>query len=83
VSNLERVFMLYLAKLLTPWSKVFLKKLDGPQLVKKFPAFYGNRNFVTAFTSARHLSLPKYPHIHKYPHITKQVKITMIQDTPN
>jgi len=34
-----------------------LEKLTGPQLVKKFPAFYGTRMFITAFTSARHLSL--------------------------
>jgi len=27
------------------------------QLVKKFPAFYGTRNFITAFTGARHLSI--------------------------
>jgi len=27
------------------------------QLVKKFPAFYGTRRFITAFTNARHLSL--------------------------
>ena len=33
------------------------KKLTGSQLVKKFPAFYGTRGFITAFTSARHLSL--------------------------
>jgi len=42
---------------LTPWSRVLLEKLTGPQLVKKFPAFYGNRRFITAFTNARHLSL--------------------------
>jgi hypothetical protein len=30
---------------------------DGSQLVKKFPAFYGTRMFITAFTRARHLSL--------------------------
>jgi len=42
--------------LLTPWSRV-LEKLTGLQLVKKFPAFYGTRKFITAFTSARHLSL--------------------------
>jgi len=30
---------------------------QSPQLVKKFPAFYGTRRFTTAFTSARHLSL--------------------------
>ena len=32
-------------------------KLTGFQVVKKFPAFYGTRRFITAFTSARHLSL--------------------------
>jgi len=42
---------------LTPLSRVFLEKLTGSQLVKKFPAFYGNPPFITAFTSARHLSL--------------------------
>ena len=30
---------------------------NGFQLVKKFPAFYGTRRFITAFTSARQLSL--------------------------
>jgi hypothetical protein len=44
--------------LLTPWSRVLLEKLIGLQLVKKFPAFYGARRFLTALTSARHLSLP-------------------------
>jgi len=43
--------------LLTPWSRVLLEKLIGFQLVKKFPAFYGTRRFITAFTSASHLSL--------------------------
>jgi hypothetical protein len=43
--------------LLTPWSRVLLEKLTGHQLVKKFPAFYGTRRFITAFTTARHLSL--------------------------
>ena len=42
---------------LTPWSTVLLEKLTGPQLVKKFPAFYGTRRFITSFTNARHLSL--------------------------
>jgi hypothetical protein len=37
---------------------VLLEKLTSSKLVKKFTAFYGTRNFVTAFTSARHLSLP-------------------------
>ena len=34
-----------------------LKNLIGPQLVKKFPAFYETRRLITAFTKARHLSL--------------------------
>jgi len=42
---------------LMPCSWVLLEKLTGPRLVKKFPAFYGTRRFITAFTSARHLSL--------------------------
>ena len=43
--------------LLTPWSRVLLEKLTGSQLVKKFPTFYGTWRFITAFTSAHHLSL--------------------------
>jgi len=38
--------------ILTPWSRALLEKLIGVQLVKKFPAFYGTRRFITAFTSA-------------------------------
>ena len=41
----------------TAWSRVLLEKLKSSQLVKKFPAFYGTPRFITAFTSARHLSL--------------------------
>jgi hypothetical protein len=46
-----------LTYLLTPWSRVLLEKIIGLQLLKKFPAIYGTRMFITAFTSARHLSL--------------------------
>jgi len=42
---------------LTPCSRVLLDKLTGSQLVNKFPALYGTPRFITAFTSARHLSL--------------------------
>ena len=31
--------------------------VTGFQPVKKFPAFYGTQSFITAFTSARHISL--------------------------
>ena len=57
-----------LTYLLTPWCRVLLEKLTGLQLVKKFPAFYGTRRFITALTSVRHLSLPgpaqSNPHTH-------------------
>jgi hypothetical protein len=43
--------------LLTPWRRVLSEKLTGPQLVKKFPVFYGTQRFITAFTSALHLPL--------------------------
>jgi hypothetical protein len=43
--------------ILTQWSTVLLEKLTGFQLVKKLPAFYGARKFITAVTSARQLSL--------------------------
>jgi hypothetical protein len=43
--------------LLTSWSRVLPEKLKHPELLKKFPAFYGTRRFITAFTRARHLSL--------------------------
>jgi hypothetical protein len=35
---------------LTPWSRVLPDKLKCPKLLKKFPAFYGTRRFITAFT---------------------------------
>ena len=41
----------------TPWSGVFLEKLTGSQLVKNYPGSYETRSFITAFRSARHLSL--------------------------
>jgi len=41
----------------TPWSRFVLVKLTGSKIGKKFPAFYGTRRFVTAFTKAHQLSL--------------------------
>ena len=46
-----------LTYVLTTWSRALLENLTGLQLVKKFPAFYVTRRFITAFTSARHQSL--------------------------
>ena len=65
--------------LLTPWCRVLLEKLTGLQLVKKFPAFYGTRRFITALTSARHLSLSWASPIHStYPHPTSWRSILML-----
>jgi len=52
--------------LITPWSRI-LKRLTGSQLVMKFPTFYGIRRFITAFTSARHLSLTRAISIQSMP----------------
>ena len=43
--------------ILTPWSRALLEKPTGSQLVKKFPAFYETRRFITAFKRARNLSV--------------------------
>ena len=50
VRHCRRVMYSYL---LTPWSRILPERLKGSQLVKRFPAFYGTRRFITAFTSLR------------------------------
>ena len=55
--------------LITPWSRVLLEKLTALKLVKKFPAFYGTRRFITTFTSARHLYLSRASSIQFITHI--------------
>ena len=40
-----------------PSNRVLLEKLTVPQLVEKFPTFYGTRRTITAFTGSGHLSL--------------------------
>jgi hypothetical protein len=44
-SNYDEICLTYL---LTPWTTVLLEKPTVSQLVKKFPAFYGTRKFITA-----------------------------------
>jgi len=46
-----------LTYLLSPWSRILFEKLKVSLQVKKFPAFYGYRRFITAFTNTRHLPL--------------------------
>ena len=65
--------------LLTPWCRVLLEKLTGLHLVKKFPAFHGTRRFITALTSARHLSLSWASPIQSiYPHPTSWRSILIL-----
>ena len=52
-----QVYIYIYIYILTPWCRVLLEKLNGLELVKKFPEFYGTRRFITALTSARKLSL--------------------------
>jgi len=56
-----------LTHLLNPWSSVLLEKLTCSQLVKKFPALYEIRSFITAFTSAHVLSLSRARSIQSIP----------------
>jgi hypothetical protein len=49
--------ILIIIYLLNPYSRVLLEKLTSSQLVKKFSVFYGSRRLITAFTTARLLSL--------------------------
>jgi len=65
--------------LLTPWSRGLLEKPTSSQLVKKFPAFYRTRRFITTLTSARHLSLSWARSIHSMsPHPTSWRSILIL-----
>ena len=65
--------------LLTPRCRVLPEKLTSLQLVKKFPAFYGTRRFITAVTSVRHLSLSFASPIQStYPHPTSWRSILIL-----
>jgi hypothetical protein len=41
---------------LIAWGRVLLEKVIMAQLVRKIPALYGNKMFITAFTIAHHIS---------------------------
>jgi len=40
-----------------PWASVLLEELTVTQLLKKFPAVYGTRKFITVFKRDRHWPL--------------------------
>ena len=65
--------------ILTPWCRVLLEKVTGLQLIKKIPAFYGTRRFITALTSVHHLSLSWTSPIQStYPHPTSWRSILIL-----
>jgi len=75
----EYLKSLHITYLLTPWSRVLLENLTGFQLENKFSAFYGNRRFITTFTSARHLFLSWTSSIQSiYPHPTSWKSILIL-----
>ena len=68
-----------LTYLLTPCSRVLFEKLTGLQIVKKFPASYGTRRFITVLTSVRHLSPSCASPIQStYPHPTSWRSILIL-----
>ena len=69
--------------LLTSWSRVLLEKLTVCQLVKKFPAFYGTRRFITSFTSVRHLTVSGASSIQFIPPTSHFLKIHLIITLPS
>jgi hypothetical protein len=42
---------------LAPWNRVLLEKLTVAHITTTFTRFYGNRRFITVFTTSRYLSL--------------------------
>ena len=58
---------------LPSWSTVLPEKLTAAQLLKKLPAFYATRRFITAVSKAQHLSLSWARSIQSIPtsHISK------------
>ena len=77
------VLTYFLTYFLTSWNRVLLEKLTGSQLVKKFPAIYGNWKCFNSFTSARYLSLPEPDQFSPCPsHFLKIHFNTILPSTP-
>jgi len=55
--------------LLIPRGRVLLEKLTGSQLVKKFPAFYGTRQFITSSPIPNNFPYPEPDWSSSCPHI--------------
>ena len=80
----QEVILTYLliTYLITLRSRVFLEKLTGFQLVKTFATLYGTQMFITAVTSALHLSLSRarlHQNISPGPRLTLRLFRSMIR----
>jgi hypothetical protein len=53
------VVIIIIIIIITLWSTVHLEQLRDPKLVKKSPAFYGTRKFITAFSRSANCPYPK------------------------
>ena len=85
IKNLLIYLLTYLLTcLLTQWSRVLVEKLTGSLLFKKFPAFCGTRRYITAFTSARQLSLSRVRSVKSKPpsHFPKIHHNSILPSTP-
>jgi hypothetical protein len=69
--------------MVTPWSTVLPEKLTGPTLLNRFPAFYATRKFITAFTTARHLSLSSARSIKSMPPSHYSLTLILILSSPS
>jgi len=63
---------------LTSRDRIIFKKLTVPQLLKTSTKFHEIRRFITVFTTARHLSLPRDRFIPPTPACTIYLKIILI-----
>jgi len=69
----------YLRACILHVERVLLEILTRSQLVKKFPAYYWTRRFITIFTSARHLSLSSASSFQSItPHPTSWISILIL-----
>ena len=78
VTSIKETALPLLTYLFTPWSRGFPKKLTSPQQLKKFSAFCTIWRFITAFTTARHLSLSWVRSIQSMPHPTSLKSILIL-----
>jgi len=58
-TNEKKGFPIYTERGSNSCSGILLEKITVTQVVKKFPAFYLTRKFITVFTWARHWSLSR------------------------